>query len=217
MMYQSFHRILFISTLSLGLLSNTKGPNQQDNSAKFLSLFPTIPPLHLHVYSPAPYYDSVRGKEFMGKKLDSTFYGYFSSQSWSPQSNHYIYACYKFPLSNNRIGLIVRCPSQYDESAIDLCIWDNSLKKIINSFELADSFGDGGWEFVKDAWLEDINKTGELNIITRKQDNWIEENDSPSKKSTTDSLKIYLIKNDYYIPTIVTVDTNKFKLHDWNH
>jgi hypothetical protein len=203
---------IFILTFILGTHS-VYSQEKKNSSSGFLNLFSPISATNLHLYSPC---DEEGGKKYEGKKIDGLFHNFFSFD-WILRSNldhgANIYSCYKFKLSESLTGLIVRTRSQYSETAIDLCIWNNQEKKIIKRIELADSFGDGPWFFVKDAWFVDINKDGMLDIVNRKKDWWEDDN---NKEHTSDSLKIFLSTgNDYKFSESQQVDKTKFSLLNW--
>lgn len=226
--------LLTATLLTLTDCSNRKTNSQSDNSNAFLSLFQDISADNLHLYSPC---DREDGKKYEGKQIDSTFHKYFAFDkrlvSYFDKKVGNVFSCYKFKLSNTKTGLIIRVPSQYSETEVDLCIWDNQTNKIIKRIELADAIGDGMWYFVKDAWLVDINKDGHLDIVTRKMEWWEEDEeetelDSTSsladttigyidgKEHTTDSLKIFLSTGDNYKLTNIAIDKTKYKVLDWN-
>jgi hypothetical protein len=187
------------------------------NDTTFLALFPEISINKVHVYSPN---EKTDGNKFQGKPIDSAFYKYFLFddylQSWLNNAYYHLFSCYKFKLSSIRTGLIVRAPSQYDETAISLYIWDNKARKIVKRLDLADSFGDAEWHFVKDAWLLDINKDGRPDFITRRKDWWRDDVDKGyGKLHITDSINLFTAVGDNFRKTRIKVDTAKFKLLDW--
>lgn len=207
--------------MGLGLFSCTNNStsinNIKDNSDKFLNEFSNITPDNLHIYS--PYDSTIEGKKFNGKKIDSIFYKYFSSQGWFintlPEMQAHIFACFKFQYSDSVIGLIIRRESQYSETAIDLCWWSTNSKKIVYEFELADSFGDGMWYFVKDAWLTNLNKDGLLDIITREKD-WSRDDESDTDGPViTDSVKVYIVQQNCYKQVKISIDTPNYKIFHW--
>jgi hypothetical protein len=210
-------RVIFILTFVLGTHS-TYSQEKKNNNSEFLNLFPFISADNLHLYSPC---DKMDGKKYEGKKIQSVFYDFFSFDQFLRSNLDHganIFSCYKFKLSDVLTGLIVRTRSQYSETSIDLCIWDNQENKIIKRIGLADSFGDGLWYFVKDAWLVDINKDGKLDIVNRQMDYWEDETPTTNsnKEHRSDSLKIFLATGrDYKLTKLYTVEKMKFKILDW--
>src|SRR5687768_12330109 len=144
-----------------GKIESNKNGNQAD---RFLQLFPTITFQNLHIYSP---FDKPDGDKFKGTKIDTTYHEYFSKDEWlynAIQTGSEVFSCYKFALNDSITGLIVRIPSQYQESRIALCLWDNRNQAIWKQIVLADAFGDGMWYFVQDAWMTDVNNDGSFDI-----------------------------------------------------
>ena len=78
------------------------------------------------------------------------------SKDLEPSKNNKVswyYACYKFKIDSIKIGLITRTPSEYYSSSIKIFIFNTINNKIENSFELAESVGDAGANWIVDSWL----------------------------------------------------------------
>lgn len=187
-----------------------------DSSVVLLSQFAEIDPVDLHVYSP---FESVAGKKFEGRKIGSGFYRFLlfdrNLDRVASDTFEHLYACYKFTMEENKTGLIIRRPSQYDASALDLYIWDNATRKIVSVENLTDAFGDEGWHFVQDAWITRINKDKYFDIVTRRKD-FDRDIDDTTKISRLDSLFVLLSDGQRFKRTLVPVDTNRFQLLDWS-
>ena len=184
----------------------------------------------MHIYSIS---EKADGAKFDGRKLNTAFYKYFYFDNFLKSNltdkTGSIFCCYKFKLTQNLTGLIIRRRSQYSESAVDLCIWDNGLEKVIQRIELADGFGDGDWFFVKDAWLKDLNSDGQIDIVTRKMEHWEDDfsnnednnlrdsanviNDSIEK--FTDSVKVFVLKKGNFKLSKISIKKDNFRLFDW--
>src|SRR6266542_5819186 len=110
-----------------------------DSAASIPSLFADINANGLHIYTPD---DTTNGKKFEGKPIDPRFYKYLQFEDnlapFSDTVNRF-FSCFKFNMTSPYIGLIVRRPSQYEESAIDLYIWDNSKKEVVGITPLTDA------------------------------------------------------------------------------
>ncbi|HEY9259391.1 hypothetical protein [Chitinophaga sp.] len=65
----------------------------------------------------------------------------------------FFYACYKFDLDTNTIGLITRTPSEYESSSIKLFALHKKTNTITFETELADSWGDAGDAVNISSWL----------------------------------------------------------------
>jgi hypothetical protein len=184
--------------------------SESGSPSEFLELFQDISCDNLHLYSPC---DKAEGNKFEGQLIDSTFHKFFMFDKWLKTTFDYqnnIFSCFKFKLSDTETGLIIRRLSQYSESAIDMCIWDKQTESIIKRIELADTFGDGTWYFVKDAWITDINEDGYLDIVTRKMEWWEDDVESTTENPqgvgeihTSDTLKTYLSNSENYKLTSV--------------
>ncbi|MGL3002110.1 hypothetical protein [Flavobacterium sp. RSSB_23] len=94
-------------------------------------------------------------KTFKGRKLDSLDVILFPKEI---AEAHFIdppgiFACYKFTIDSNRIGLIARTPSEYVPSSIKLFVYSKEKDEITNYIELAESWGDAGDVLEKTSWL----------------------------------------------------------------
>lgn len=220
LIFNSLILIIVIGLVSFVNIQENINYQQQDNSKKFLAQFTNINPKNLHIYSPKETDPQgiINENKFEGEKIDSIFYKYFSSQLWFPDSKQIdvnIFGCYKFQFSDSLIGLIVRRRSQYSESAIDICLWNINSQKIESEFELADSYGDGGWFFIKDAWLTDLNNDGLLDIVIRKKESFMDTECDTCKDTKTDSVAVYIAHKNYFKQTHVSIDTEKYQLFNW--
>lgn len=191
--------------------------NQLDNSDIFLKLFPELNINDFHIYTPP--YDSVkRIRKFDGKRIDRSFYEFLLFKNYENplelDTFYHYYACYKFKLTGNKTGLLIRRPSQYVESAIDLYTWDNSAKKVTDIINLTDAFGDEGWHFVQDAWIEDLNKDKFYDIVIRRKD--FDRNlEDTTKIFRSDSTSVYLGNGNTFRISRIMVDNNKYQLKHW--
>lgn len=197
--------------------------SMKDSSELFLNLFVDINPNNLHIYSPC---DTTDGKKFEGKLIDRSFYNFFKFNKdnkeyieniWKDSNLYHFYSCYKFPLTLDRTGLLIRCPSQYSETAISLFTWDNKNKKIVSEENLSDGFGDEGWYFVQDAWLKDVNNDNQIDIITRRKDYDQDLDDTTKLPTTKDVLEVFLLHGQQFSKTKIKVDTNQFQILDWTN
>ena len=199
-------------------IETTTSKDSLGNIDLFLNIFKEIDTKDLHIYTP-PYDTSNRIDKFHGKQIDRKYYNYLIFGNHINPNDldtfYHYFACYKFKLSDNKTGLIIRRPSQYSETAIDLYTWDNQAKKVTNIINLADAFGDEGWYFVQDAWVIDLNNDKLLDIVTRRKDYDQDLDDTTKAPIMEDSLFVYIAKGDLFIKTIKQVDTNSYKILDW--
>ncbi|MBO9728886.1 MAG: hypothetical protein J7623_09640 [Chitinophaga sp.] len=94
------------------------------------------------------------------------------------------YACYKFDLDSNTVGLITRTPSDYESSSIKLFAWHKKNDTITFETELAESWGDAGDAMTKTSWLYHHQQSGWMGIL--EQFNYSEDlNDTTAPISET--------------------------------
>ena len=187
-----------------------------DSTTLLIGLFPEINANDLHIYTPN---DKVAIDKFQGKPIPSIFYKFLKFENniepVLTDTFYHLYACFLYKMGDSKSGLIIRRPSQYSESAIDLYTWDNLRKKVIDVINLADAFGDEGWYFIQDAWLKDLNNDKNLDIITRRKD--IDRDlDDTTKVSRTDSVFVHLNNGTSFKIANFKLDTSKLILRYWS-
>ena len=192
-----------------------------EKMAEFLSLFKTIDPKGLHVYPPTWNKNGkLNSTPFEGVIIDVDKYPYTDNkdifiniQACKSGISH-IYAVAKFDIDTKYIGLIIRQYSQYDESLLQLLLWDKNQKKIVKGIELADSFGDEGWYFDTESWIIEYKVDSILKVVTWRKDS--EFDDDFKNKTFNDSLKIIIFKSGRFIETLGDLsDTINFQLKEW--
>ena len=104
----------------------------------------------LRVYSP----EDLNG-EYKGVQLDSADAILFPEEIVQQYFNDTpgLFAVYKFTIDSNRLGLITRTPSEYVPSSIKLFFYNIARDSITSFIELAESWGDAGDVWIKDAWI----------------------------------------------------------------
>ncbi len=227
--------IFIIATIFLTLTScnNRKSQESQpvttnldsvkpvDKVTEFLDLFKTVDPKGLHIYPPT--WDTngdLNKTPFEGTPINVDKFSYIDNVEIFPniqackEGNSHIYAIGKFEIDNNYLGLLIRQYSEYDESLVQLFLWVKKENKIIKGIDLADSFGDEGWFFDIESWVQKYEVNSTLKIVTRKKDS---EYDEDFKNRTyTDSLKTNLFTNGKFVETVNDIsDTVNFKLKEW--
>ncbi len=194
-----------------------------DSVSVFLDSFERISFDTLHVYTPCKKPD---GKKFAGRIMDSAFHNWFELSKYQLSNLRWqnMFSCYKFELNDSLTALIVRRPSQYSETAITLNLWDNKKEKIVSTTEIADSYGDGMWYFVKDAWLLDINGDLQLDIVTRTM-HWTEEDIDPTPDNPlgrgevfiSDTVIVFIGNKESFELSNLKIDTAQFRLLNWDN
>ncbi len=102
----------------------------------------------------------------IGKKYEKLLNATISEDNYAGK----FYALYKFDYSTNYKAYIIREPSQYYSTRINLYLYDKKEKEMLSGVELADSFGDEGWSFDSYTCLLDLNNDKYLDIITFRVD-----------------------------------------------
>lgn len=200
-------KIIFCVTLLLlfGCESNqhkqgTNDKELQPTAEQFLALYQDANEKVMHIY---PIVDLPDGEKYAGTKIDSAYLKFLDDSTYIinigsvKRGTYSLYACYKIPITQSLVGLITRTPSQYEESSIDLFLWDTTLHKIVGSFQLADEFGDEGWYFEKESWLFP-DAPDKMQIVTRQKDHNPagEEN---TAFTVTDTIKYFRLNNYTFI------------------
>ncbi|MFT6503749.1 MAG: hypothetical protein ACJASQ_003887 [Crocinitomicaceae bacterium] len=81
-----------------------------------------------------------KGQRMTGEQLIS-----FPEECWNPSTERTIYsACYKFKIDEFKMGLIIRAPGEYEQTSIQLALFDLKKDRVIDIVYLADVFGDAG-------------------------------------------------------------------------
>lgn len=227
--------LIFIVTILLTLTAcNTKNSQESqslaaktdsvtliDKSTEFLDLFKTVNPSGLHIYPPT--WDkngNLIKTPFEGTPINVDKFSYVDNDEIFPniqackEGNSHIHAIGKFEIDNKYWGLLIRQYSQYDESLVQLLLWDKKENKIIKGIDLADSFGDEGWFFDTESWIREYKTNSTLKIITRRKDSEFDE--EFKNRTFTDSLKTNVFTNGKFVETENDLsDTVNFKLKEW--
>ena len=197
--------------------SKVAGVLEKGRSNSFLALFTEITVDTFHVYSVPSFYEDPK---FRGKQIGKEFNYLFAFDielTYSLIEKGGIdsfYACYRFNLDSNNTGLLIRIPSQYATTAVDLFIWDNKKNRIKYRESLSDGFGDEGWYFVQDAWISDFNRNGLFDILKRRKDHEVDIDDT-TKVSSSDSISVFLASGNKFSKHSLRIDTSKFQLKHW--
>jgi len=203
------------------LTAKTDSVKLVDKATEFLDLFKTVNPNGLHIYPPT--WDkngNLKKTPFEGTPINADKFSYVDNEEIflnlpaCKEGNSHIYAVGKFEINNEYLGLIVRQQSQYDESLVQLLLWDKKQNKIVKGIDLADSFGDEGWYFDTESWIREYKTNSTLKIVTRRKDSEFDE--EFKNKTYTDSLKTNVFTNGKFVETQNELsDTTNFKLKEW--
>jgi hypothetical protein len=122
-----------------------------------------------------------------------------------------IFATFHF-CHGNYIAYLLRAPSAYDSSAIDLWIYNPKTKEWLEAVRVADHFGDAGWYFTLDGWLVDIDGDGFRDLVQRRRDHWLDEDWETERES--DSLTVRMWKKDRFLPPRVLTNRESLQIYD---
>lgn len=215
---------LFILLLLVGCEKNpdenvAKGQSDLTGKAKeFLILFKDLDPSRLHIFPPIEE-QKLADYPFSGLEIDVHKFSYlnnddiFENIESCRQGQSHIYAVGKFDVDHRTIALLFRQHSQYWESVIELVLWDKETRSISKGIELADSFGDEGWYFVMESWI-DFKAGTDLKIITRRKDS--EFLGQTDRRTISDSLSQFVLRGITFTRTSISQgDTMLYPLKHW--
>lgn len=191
---------------------------KKGDAESFLVLFSEIVIDTFHVYSEPSYHDDPK---FRGKQIGPEFNHLFAfdseltyslSDERGPKDS--FFACYKFKLAADKTGLLIRIPSNYDLTALDLFVWDNRKGYIESRESLSDAFGDEGYQVGQDSWISDFNRDGMIDILKRMKHHNVDMDDT-TKVSSSDSISVLLARGNKFKKHTLPIDTSKFELKSW--
>jgi hypothetical protein len=119
-----------------------------------------------------------------------------------------IFATVRFSHDSHYTAYLLRAPSAYSSSAIDLWIYDRKDKVWLDPIRVADEFGDADWHFKLDGWFMDIDGDGSQDLIQRRRDSY------EYGEKETDSLTIRMWKNGQFLPAKVSTDPKLLSTYD---
>jgi len=207
--------------VSQSLISKTDSVKLVGDVSEFLDLFKTINPNGLHIYPPS--WDSngnLNKTPFEGTPINVNKFSFvenkeiFLNIQACKEGNSHIYSIGKFEINDEYLGLIVRQQSQYNESLLQLLLWDKKQNKIVKGLDLADSFGDEGWYFDTESWIREYKVNSTFKIITRRKDSEFDEDFK--NRTYSDTLKTNVFANGKFLESLNELrDTVNFKLKEW--
>lgn len=178
-------------------------------SQELNKLFPFVENVRLHFYS----YNSsaMNNYTYKGTALSKDFYSLLNINVLNEADEYF--AIFKFNYSKDLEGYVLRTPSQYQSSNIELYLLDKISKTVITHISVADGFGDGSWFFNRDGWLLDLNNDGQLDLLSIQKD-WEEDDDE--KATETTEIKVYLFINNNFVKTDMEIpNLERYKIKNW--
>lgn len=156
------------SHISDSSITNKKNITEFSDPSEFLGYFIAVDKPDLFIqYETSPVCESP-----FGKAIDEKFYDYIYRQGFgtkNPSPGSKCYAYYKFHLSDNKIGLIIRHPWYDGLSDITLLSYNTDDSTLTNILELAFSGGDAGYMWEMKSWIRDIDSDSNADIVQHKK------------------------------------------------
>lgn len=176
---------------------------KQDKQEQLLSVFDSIsttPPLHIY---PVIDVDNISNYPFAGQQIDTSLYQVFESNSsdvWF-ESGGKVYAIGKF-----ENYYLCRIPGRYVSSDIALYTFiDGQFKRAAT---VAWAWCDEGWCNQQDAWLQDLNRDGRIDLIQHYQ---LKDNQGHVKEERI-SVEIQMENGAFEDDATFTPDSSLFKM-----
>ena len=121
---------------------------------------------NLHIYS--SHSDILNQR---GQRIDPAHHDKFGTSIAGRASKYRmsLYGYYKFNLRDSLVATVCRVPSRYDESAVNLYIWDQQSQKVRQRLPLAENLWNDHWIMVMDSWIN-AKSNGDFEIIQRKKE-----------------------------------------------
>ncbi len=123
----------------------------------------------IHVAAPAG-----PGDRFGGTRIDSIHYRMLRAPYEKGKVGGF-YATYRVEAVPGYEGFLLRVPSRYTSSAIDLWMYDNNSGSWLSPVRIADGYGGGTWQYAMDGWLVDLEGDGHTDLVHRHRHWWTDE------------------------------------------
>jgi hypothetical protein len=143
---------LLFAVVVLGSCADQKAVVKESKFAGLISQYKEISIDTFRVYSTSDILSDTF--KFKGSLIDTSFIKQFPKRLLFnfPQDKDY-YACFRFSIDSNRIGLITRRPADFTSSSIELLVLDSRKDSIVDCFELADTWYDAEDDMIKVSWI----------------------------------------------------------------
>ena len=188
--------LILLSLIAFSCSSGRKDAAPSTLTMSFLALFKPITSDTTSVLLQRDKQEKICGP-FTGVLIDSVYWPLMDTvRSIRNSGEGHFYACYRFALNDTTCALVTREPSLYEESNIQLSVFDAKHARCLRRMQLADGLGDAGATFQKFSFIR-FDK-GVISISIRQiqtgpvDDTW-------QKFSEQDSTSNYLLLNNEFV------------------
>lgn len=129
--------------------------NKPEDTEPFLQLFKPVQADTFYLESASDDQD-VEKAGFKGQTIDASLFNFINdsmTMGYGENGLKRLHACYRFHMSDNVWGLVLRGPSQYTDSSIRIFLFDKKKGTTINNLEVANEFADAGDSYSKGSLL----------------------------------------------------------------
>ncbi len=106
-----------------------------------------------------------------GAKIDSGHYDILRKPYQEGKIGGF-YVSYRVRLEPGHTGYLLRVPSRYTSSGIDLWIYGEDSESWMAPVRVADAFGGGSWQYAMDGWLVDVDGDQDRDLVQRRRFWW---------------------------------------------
>ena len=138
-----------------------------------------------------------------GIKIDARHYEILRKQYDEGKVGGF-YVSYRMELEPGYTGYLLRVPSRYTSSGIDLWVYEEDSGSWTAPFRVADAFGGGSWQYAMDGWLVDIDGDRHRDLVNRRRYWWTDE---ALKEQQADSLFVRLWRRATFTEPRLSHDT----------
>ncbi len=182
---------------------------KEESSKPLLQYFEPTTQRELHIYAS---HSEILNQT--GERLGTGYHSLFGTQMAKKASKYRfgLFAYYRFPITEGLTALVCRVPSRYDESAINLYVWNEQTQTIIEQIPLAENLWDDHSIMVMDSWIKRDPNNNSLEIIQRKKEASID----GGHRTETDSLYRWKWSDSGFKRSIAgDLKIKQFPLKDW--
>lgn len=143
-----------------------------------------------------------------GIRIDSRHYDVLK-QPYERRKIGGFYVSHRVQLEPGYTGYLLRVPSRYTSSAIDLWVYQEDSKTWIRPVRVADAYGGGSWQYAVDGWLVDIDGDRHRDLVRRHRYWWT---DDAFAEHQADSLFVQRWQHATFTEPQLSNDTTLFSI-----